>query len=621
MSGDVNVATGGQTLSIGGDSLGTTANVLTIDAGAQVNFNSKIITGLAAPVNIYDGTNKTYVDTATQRTSQVVTQAGHGFTVGQLVYKTVSSWALADASAEATAEVYGVIESVVAGVSFVLVTNGFISMSSPPLSMTAGTTYFLSETSGAYTATPPTATGSIVKPVMQALSSSTAIVVAQMRGAENTGQTTQIAQTYWVSKGGSDTTGDGSLIAPYATVQKAHDAALAAYPISGSGTAYVQINIGPGSYSGNTTITRQRTIFNGFAGPQAAVAVNLNGAFTVNTSTSISKFIDQYTFQGIRFGQSGTAATPAFSVTGSGPCLVLAQNCYFESSSTNSAADAINLNTTSVSPKVRLLLVNCTVSCTGAANAVNAVAGAEFWTNNCTVQSSSASGGYALKVAADCTVLAGITEFNSAASVGCIYINTTGGTGFPPVTPPFPAGFLPVGTPVAPVFLTSCGVLCSSNTASGSGIIVVTPFCYLGTVNCTFSIANAISSTADCARSVEASPAVSGTSTAVGTTTLTDSTKTWTTNQWAGYYLRITTSTSQQFKLISSNTATQLTVSASFSPALTSPVAYQIVPAVAWQYSGLTFLADGTTGALNNSYTSGITVNAFTTTPTSGGSP
>lgn len=52
---------------------------------------------------------------------------------------------------------------------------------------------------------------------------------------------------------------------------------------------------------------------------------------------------------------------------------------------------------------------------------------------------------------------------------------------------------------------------------------------------------------------------------AAGTATLTDTTKSWTTNQWAGYYVRIFTGTGEgTLRLISSNTATVLTVSANW---------------------------------------------------------
>ena len=173
-------------------------------------------------------------------------------------------------------------------------------------------------------------------------------------------------------------------------------------------------------------------------------------------------------------------------------------------------------------------------------------------------------------------------------------------------------------SPAVNLFMTSCGITASSNTASASGIIVASQFNYVGTVNCTFSITNPISTTADCARVIEAAVLDSGTSTATTTTTLTDSTKTWTVNAYAGFIVRLTRSGVQQFKTIFSNTATQLTFTTTWSPSITATEPYQIVPTLIWGYANAVFLTVAT--GINNSYTSGITASAFTTTPTSGGS-
>lgn len=62
------------------------------------------------------------------------------------------------------------------------------------------------------------------------------------------------------------------------------------------------------------------------------------------------------------------------------------------------------------------------------------------------------------------------------------------------------------------------------------------------------------------------SPFASGTATAGGASTLTNSGKTWTVNQWANMQVRIVAGTGAgQFRVINSNTSTQLTVSAAWS--------------------------------------------------------
>lgn len=72
----------------------------------------------------------------------------------------------------------------------------------------------------------------------------------------------------------------------------------------------------------------------------------------------------------------------------------------------------------------------------------------------------------------------------------------------------------------------------------------------------------------------------SGTATGGSTTTLVHSGKTWGTNQWAGFYLKITSgSASGQLKKITGNTNNTLTVGVAFSVAVASGNGYQIIPA------------------------------------------
>ena len=68
-----------------------------------------------------------------------------------------------------------------------------------------------------------------------------------------------------------------------------------------------------------------------------------------------------------------------------------------------------------------------------------------------------------------------------------------------------------------------------------------------------------------------------GTATAGGATTLTNSAKTWTTNQWTNYQVRIVSGTGAgQIRTIASNTGTVLTVSASWSTNPDATSAYSI---------------------------------------------
>jgi hypothetical protein len=94
-----------------------------------------------------------------------VTQAAHGFALGDLVYYNGSAYAKAKADAAATAEVYGMVTAVTTN-TFVLVPEGYVTGLT---GLTAGAVYYLSDAvAGTMTATAPTTAGSINKLVFQA---------------------------------------------------------------------------------------------------------------------------------------------------------------------------------------------------------------------------------------------------------------------------------------------------------------------------------------------------------------------------------------------------------------------------------------------------------------------
>ena len=109
-----------------------------------------------------------------------IAQALHGFSVGDVLYVTGSSYAKANADSDTTAEVVGVVSAVADAGNFTLTTSGYISGLS---GLVAGTTYFLSDSvAGALTATEPSTVNHISKPVLIATSATTGFVI-QSRGA------------------------------------------------------------------------------------------------------------------------------------------------------------------------------------------------------------------------------------------------------------------------------------------------------------------------------------------------------------------------------------------------------------------------------------------------------
>lgn len=117
---------------------------------------------------------------ASGSTSNEITQTSHGFSVGDAVYHTGTAYAKAQANADATSEVIGVVSAVAGANVFSLLTNGRITGLT---GLTAGAVYFLSaSTAGALTATEPSTTGHVSKPVLVA-DSTTSGYVTILRGS------------------------------------------------------------------------------------------------------------------------------------------------------------------------------------------------------------------------------------------------------------------------------------------------------------------------------------------------------------------------------------------------------------------------------------------------------
>ncbi len=109
---------------------------------------------------------------------EAINQTTHGFSVGEVLYHNGTIYALADASAAATAESIGIVSAVADGDNFTIQFGGKITGLS---GLTIGEAHFLSETPGAITATAPTTVGAVIKPILIADSATTAFIF-NMRG-------------------------------------------------------------------------------------------------------------------------------------------------------------------------------------------------------------------------------------------------------------------------------------------------------------------------------------------------------------------------------------------------------------------------------------------------------
>jgi hypothetical protein len=170
------------------------------------------------------------------------------------------------------------------------------------------------------------------------------------------------------------------------------------------------------------------------------------------------------------------------------------------------------------------------------------------------------------------------------------------------------------GTWTAP----AAGSVYSIRTATGgSGIIVSPTNTAVLTSYMTWTI-NGPSTTG--VRSVQAQAVENGSLTGATNTpsTLTDSAKTWTTNQYAGYVVVTTTGTAiGQARTIVSNTSTTLTLSSNWTSIPGAGTGYIIIPYVYWSQAQNVYFPDSNAVTGNTSYTNGITFGTFATTPAS----
>lgn len=112
-------------------------------------------------------------------TTDLITQASHGFVVGDVLYLNGAVYTKAIATAANTAEVVGMVSRVISATQFELTLSGEVSGLT---GLTAGEVYFLSAaTAGATTITEPSTIGQVSVPVGIA-SSTTTMYVAPKRG-------------------------------------------------------------------------------------------------------------------------------------------------------------------------------------------------------------------------------------------------------------------------------------------------------------------------------------------------------------------------------------------------------------------------------------------------------
>lgn len=154
---------------------------------------------------------------------------------------------------------------------------------------------------------------------------------------------TLLAQTYYVAVDGNDLTGDGSISAPFATIQAAHDEAVSTY----SAGEMVRIEVGPGTFTGGLNISRYNTLIAGVGHRAEMQATKVLGAININAATASQKYNQIIGLAGM-FVQSSSAA-PAVKVTGAGLFSVIVNDCYLTTLNAAATANALACDATNAS--------------------------------------------------------------------------------------------------------------------------------------------------------------------------------------------------------------------------------------------------------------------------------
>lgn len=167
----------------------------------------------------------------------------------------------------------------------------------------------------------------------------------------STPSTVTLTRELFVAGNGNDSTGDGSLSKPYLTIGAA---LTAAGPADGT---YVRINVAPGNYSGDLTITRQRTAIVGASASPDQKATQIAGTVTVNCGTASSKFVDTVELFGLYI--EATDGDPALKLTGTSLYGVSVEACYLTAN--NTAANVVLVDADNVG-RPRLIIRDSVVT-------------------------------------------------------------------------------------------------------------------------------------------------------------------------------------------------------------------------------------------------------------------
>ena len=219
----------------------------------------------------------------------------------------------------------------------------------------------------------------------------------------------------YVTQGGNDTTGDGSITSPFLTIGAALSYAATTWPVVDGSAARVVINIAPGLYTESFTISRPSTHLVGAEGKLKTVMIS--GTITISPSVSTGGIFQTNISLNNMFvsGNAGSAVVLAGTIQ----CSVDLNNCYLY---TEGSTGAGFLVTSTASGGNRIRINSCDITTVGNTLAIDISN-----TTNCVILNgtiSSASTTDAVKLNGTITV----SMIQLVSSTATNLINVAGGT-------------------------------------------------------------------------------------------------------------------------------------------------------------------------------------------------
>jgi hypothetical protein len=244
------------------------------------------------------------------------------------------------------------------------------------------------------------------------------------------GGSTKIARVYHVAVGGSDVTGDGSVSKPLATVGAALTLGTSEVPApsGAAGSNYFMVQIAPGDYTEDITISRVNVVLRG-AGSEygRAQATVLRGQMTINPTVSLGgKFNSRIALQNLMLHGS-TADTYTLKVTGSAAFGVDIDSCYLYMPATGNGSVLVSDNT--AASRGRINITTSTINCEDATFHAADLSGTVDMQCGDTVQfQAQGATGSALKLSGSATAQCDTCTFDSLGSAAIDLSGTQPGT-------------------------------------------------------------------------------------------------------------------------------------------------------------------------------------------------